>query len=389
MAQKVAVIASGQTNHTSKRSDVSIPEMIKEAVDRALAQANMTLDEIDAVVIGNMEHFEGINLSDMWASEGAGSVLKPAMKIATGGTTGASVAACAYYHCASGLFDTVLAIGWEKLSEGDTTGGIITAFDPIVERLTLAGAVGGLAIEATQYMKRYDVPEETIALAAVRARKNAQKNPHAHLKLELTVEHVLSSPYIAYPIHYLDMCPTSDGACAVIMASERRAKDLCSRPAWIKAAVCRHNHAWIGDVIADAFSTHSSTLASAAIEAYRIAGITDPLHELDVIELYDPASYTLVMWLEQLQLCEPGGGRRLVEDGVTAMEGDLPVNPSGGVISTNPIGATALIRLAEAAMQIHGVAGDRQVDGVNTALSTGFGGSYWNEVFILSEQKPQ
>jgi acetyl-CoA C-acetyltransferase len=382
MPEKVAVIASGQTNHTSKRADVNIPEMIKEAVDRALAQANITLDDIDAVVIGNMEHFEGINLSDMWASEGAGSVLKPAMKIATGGTTGASVGACAYYHCASGLFDTVLAIGWEKLSEGDTTGGIITAFDPIVERMTLAGAVGGLAIEATQYMKRYNVPEETIALAAVRARKNAQKNPHAHLKLELTVEHVLSSPYIAYPIHYLDMCPTSDGACAVIMASEKRAKQLCSRPAWIKAAVCRHNHAWIGDI----FFNEQTTLESAAREAYRIAGITDPLRELDVIELYDPASYTLVAWLEHLLLCGPGEGRRLVEDGITAMDGDLPVNPSGGVVSTNPIGATALIRLAEAAMQIHGCAGERQVDGVQTALSTGFGGSYWNEVFILSAE---
>lgn len=380
MAQKVAIIASGQTNHCSKRSDVNIPEMIKEAVDRALLQANITLDDIDAVVIGNMEHFEGINLSDMWASEGAGSVLKPAMKIATGGTTGASVAASAFYHCASGLFDTVLAIGWEKLSEGDPTGGIITAFDPVVERLTLAGAVGGLAIEATQYMKKYNVPEETFALIAVRARKNAQKNPHAHLKLELTVEHVLSSPYIAYPIHYLDMCPASDGACAVIMTSEQRAKQLCKQPAWIDAVVCRHNHAWIGDVML----MEQTTLESAAIEAYRIANITDPLNQLDLIELYDPASYTQVAWLEQLQLCKPGEGRKLVEDGVTAIDGKLPINPSGGVVSTNPIGATALIRLAEASLQIQGRAEDRQVDGVKRALSTGFGGSYWNEVFLLS-----
>jgi acetyl-CoA C-acetyltransferase len=382
MGERVAVIASGQTNHCSKRSDVNIPEMIREAVTRALTQAGITLNDIDAVVIGNMEHFEGLNLSDMWAAEGAGSVLKPAMKIATGGTTGASVAACAYYHCASGLFDTVLAIGWEKLSEGDATAGIITAFDPIVERMTLAGAVGGLAIEATQYMTKYNVPEETIALAAARARKNAQKNPHAHLKLELTPEQVLASPYIAYPIHYLDMCPTSDGACAVILASEKRAKQLCQRPAWINAAVCRHNHAWIGDINFG----ESSTLESAAIEAYRIAGITDPRKEIDVVELYDPASYTLVMWIEFLHLCGYGEGRRLVEEGVTALEGDLPVNPSGGVVSTNPIGATALIRLAEAALQLQGRAGGHQVDGVSTALSTGFGGSYWNEVFILSDK---
>lgn len=380
MGEKVAIIASGQTNHCSKRSDVNIPEMIREAVVRALTQANMTLDDIDAIVIGNMEHFEGLNLSDMWASEGAGSALKPAMKIATGGTTGASVAACAYYHCASGYFDTVLAIGWEKLSEGDATAGIITAFDPIVERMTLAGAVGGLAIEAQSYMDRYQVPKETIALAAVRARQNARRNPHAHLKLDLTVEQVLATPYIAYPIHYLEMCPSSDGACAVIMASEKRAKELCNRPAWFKSVVCRHNHAWIGDI---SFG-ENSTLESAAIEAYKIAGITDPRKELDVIELYDPAAYTLVSWIEYLHLCGLGEGRRLVEDGVTAFEGELPVNASGGVVSTNPIGATALIRVAEAAMQIHGRAGDHQVDGVNTALATGFGGSYWNEVFILS-----
>ncbi|MFY9223607.1 MAG: thiolase family protein [Blastocatellia bacterium] len=380
MGQRVAVIASGQTNHCSKRTDVNIPEMIQEAVDRALLQANITLDDIDAVVIGNMEHFEGINLSDMWASEGAGSVMKPAIKIATGGTTGASVAACAYYHCASGMFDTVLAIGWEKLSESDPTGGIITAFDPIVERPTLAGAVGGLAIEALAYMKTYNVPEEVFDLVAVRARQNARNNPHSHLKLDLTVEQVKETPYIAYPIRYLHMCPASDGACAVIMASEKRAKDLCSQPAWIDAVVSRHNHAWIGDI----FFSKDSTLEAAAIEAYRIAGITKPLEELDVIELYDPASYTQVSWLEYLQLCEMGKGRHLVEEGVTAMGGRLPVNPSGGVVSTNPIGATALIRVAEAALQIQGRADKRQVDGVRRALATGFGGSYWNEVFVLS-----
>jgi acetyl-CoA C-acetyltransferase len=381
MPKKVAVVASGQTNHTSRRKDVNIPELIKEAVDRALADGNLAMKDIDAVVIGNMEHFEGINLSDMWASEGSGAVMKPAMKVATGGTTGASVAACAYYHCASGLFDTVLAIGWEKLSESDTTGGIITAFDPIVERLTLAGAVGGLAIEANLYMSNYGISQEQIAKAAVMARKNAQNNPHAHLKLDLTVEMVLNSPVIAYPIHYLEMCPTSDGACAVIFAGEEKAKKISHKPAWIKAVVCRHNHPYIGDV-----TWEQSTLESAAMEAYKIAGITDPRHELDVIELYDPASFALLSWIESLHLCGPGEGGRMIDEGAITMEGDIPVNPSGGVLSTNPIGATALIRVAEASLQIQGKAGARQVEGAKTALATGFGGSYWNEVFILADR---
>lgn len=378
MPKSVAIIGSGQTNHTSRRADVNIPELIKEAVDRALADADLTIDDIDAVVIGNMEHFEGINLSDMWASEGSGAVMKPAMKIATGGTTGASVAACAYYHCASGLFDRVLAIGWEKLSESDTTTGIITAFDPIVERLTLAGAVGGLAIEANLYMTSYGITQEQVAKAAVMARKNAQRNPHAHLKLDLTVEQVLHSPMIAYPIHYLDMCPTSDGACAVIFASEDVARKSAHPPAWVKAAVCRHNHPYIGDV-----DWRKNTLESAAIEAYRLAGITNPRRELDVIELYDPASFALLSWIESLHICGPGEGGKMIDAGAITMEGDIPVNPSGGVISTNPIGATALIRVAEAALQIQGKAGARQVEGVRMALATGFGGSYWSEVFIL------
>lgn len=378
MPQRVAIIGSGQTDHTSRRADVNIPELIKEAVDRALVDAELTIDDIDAVVIGNMEHFEGINLSDMWASEGSGAVMKPAMKIATGGTTGASVAACAYYHCASGLFDRVLAIGWEKLSESDTTTGIITAFDPIVERLTLAGAVGGLAIEANLYMTSYGITQEQVAKAAVMARKNAQRNPHAHLKLDLTVEQVLNSPVIAYPIHYLDMCPTSDGACAVIFASEDVARKSANPPAWVKAAVCRHNHPYIGDV-----DWRKSTLESAAIEAYRLTGITHPRRELDVIELYDPASFALLSWIESLHICGPGEGGKMIDTGAITMEGDIPVNPSGGVISTNPIGATALIRVAEAALQIQGKAGARQVEGVRIALATGFGGSYWSEVFIL------
>jgi acetyl-CoA C-acetyltransferase len=381
MPKKVAVVATGQTDHKSRRPDVNIPEMIKEAVDRALADGDMSIKDIEAVVIGNMEHFEGINLSDMWASEGSGAVLKPAMKIATGGTTGASVAACAYYHCASGLFDVVLAIGWEKLSESNTTAGIITAFDPMVERLTLAGAVGGLAIEANEYMTKYGITEEQTAKAAVMARKNAQNNPHAHLKMELTVEQVLQSPYIAYPIRYLDMCPTSDGACAVVFAGEDKAKKMTSKPAWVKAAVCRHNHPYIGDI-----DWEKSTLEAAAIEAYRIAGITDPRKELDVIELYDPASYALLSWIERLHICELGEGGKMIDAGAITIDGDIPVNPSGGVISTNPIGATALIRVAEAALQIQGKAGTRQVEGARTALATGFGGSFWNEVFILAEQ---
>lgn len=392
MGVPTAVIATGQTIHTSRRLDANIPEMVHEVIIRVLEDAEMTIEDIDAVVIGNMEHFEGINLSDQWALEGGGAYLKPQIKIATGGTTGSSLAACGYYHVASGMFDVVLVIGWEKQSEGDTTAGIITAFDPIFERPGLAGAVGGLAMMAAGYIEKYNVPQEQAAMAAVKARKNAQKNPYAHLQLELTVEDVMKSPMLSYPIKLLDMCPTSDGACAIIFAGESFVKKSPNKPAWVKAVVGRHNHSLISDIGTDEIFKLGrlkvgATLERAAQDAYRLVGITNPRKELDVIELYEPCSFSEIHWCEYLGLCESGEGGNLMESGATSLDGEIPVNPSGGVMSANPIGATGMIRVAEASLQLQGKAGEHQIEGAKTSMATGFGGSAWNEVMILDTEK--
>jgi acetyl-CoA C-acetyltransferase len=385
----VAIIGTGQTHHCSRRQDVSIPEMIREAVDKALANAGLSgLTDVDAVIIGNMEHFEGINLSDLWTVEGSGAFGKPGMKVATGGCTGSSLAIAAYYTVASGLYNRVLAVGWEMLSvsAGETTTGIVTAFDPIYERSTLAGAISALAIVACEYVEKYKIPHEQAALAMVKARANAAKNPYAHLRKPVTVEEVLASPMLSYPIRLLDMCPTSDGACAVIFASEEGVRQSAGRPAWIRAVASCHNHTYLGDTFSGSV-TYKNTLQEAARLAYRQAGITQPREEIDVAEIYSPCTYAELEWLEDLGLCDPGEGGRFIESGATEIMGKIPVNPSGGVMCTNPIGATGLIRVAEAAIQIRGEGGDRQVPDVGTAMATGFGGSFWNEILILSSQR--
>ncbi len=380
--RNVAIIATGQTDHRSRRPDVNIVEMINEAVQRCLEDAQMTIEEIDAVIIGNMEHFEGIFFTEMWTVDGAGSFLKHGMKITTGGTTGTSLALAGYYHVASGLFDTVMTIGWEKQSEGETTAGLIFQADPLWERATMSGAIGSFAASATAYMHKYGITEEQAAKVAVKNRKNAFNNPHAHLKMELTVEQVLNSKMLAYPIKMLDMCPTSDGACAMIFACEEKAKKICPKPAWVIAGVTRHDQPFGGDL---EMVMNLRTLRSATEEAYKIAGIKDPLRDLDVAELYEPCTFAELSWYEAAGFCGPGEGGKLIDAGVTYMDGELPVNPSGGVLSTNCIGATAMIRVAEAAIQVMGKGGKRQVPNVKKALATGFGGSWWSDVVILAD----
>ncbi|MFH0727082.1 MAG: thiolase family protein [Pseudomonadota bacterium] len=385
MARRVAIVGTGQTDHRSQRLDVNGRELIYEAVTRALSDCELTIKDIDAIVIGNMDHFESINSVDTWSVEGSGGFMKPIMKISTGGTTGASVAIAAYYHVASGLFDRVLAIGWEKNSESDTTGAIITCSDPIWDRFSYSGAIPSLATEASGYMERTGATQEDAARVAVRDRTNALNNPHAHLRKPITVEDVMASPMLAYPIKLLDVCPRSDGACAVVFAADEMAQKIAPRPAWIKSSSVRHTYSWFADID---YSGGLVSLQQASREAYAKAGITRPADELDVAELYLPYSYAGLKWIEDLGFCEPGKGAKFVAEGNTDMGGKIPVNPSGGVISTNCIGATALLRVAEAAIQVMGKGGARQAPKVKTAMATGFGGCFWSDVLILSSQRP-
>jgi len=385
MARKVAIVGIGQTYHCSKREDVNSQELINEAVTRALEDANLAIKDIDAIVIGNMDHFESINYVDGWSVDGSGAFMKPIMKLTTGGTTGMTVATAGYYHVASGFFDVVLAIGWEQNSESDTTAAIATCCQPLIERDFFAGAIGPLAAEYTGYMNRFGATEEDAALVSVRDHNNALNNPHAHLRTKTTVEDVMKSPMLCYPIKLLDMCPRSDGACALIYACEGKAEKIAAKPAWVHAIAGSRDFVYIGEPFQ---KEEMFTLEKASERAYKRAGITNPLKEVDVMELYLPASVTGVKWMESLQVCGRGEAPKLIRKGVFDMDGQLPVNPSGGPLATNPIGATAMIRVGEAALQIMGKADARQVPNVRTALATAFGSCSWSDATILRDTKP-
>lgn len=382
--KRVAIVGTGQTFHKSHRPDVNGQELINEAVVAALKDAELTMDDIDAIVIGNMDHFEGINYVDCWSVDGSGAFMRPIIKLTTGGTTGSTLAIGGYHMVASGMFEKVLVIGWEKNSESDTTGAITTAFDPIWDRLVFAGAIAGLAAEGMAYMTEFGITDKDAARVSVRDRKHACNNPHAQLRKEVTLEEVFASPMLSDPIHLLDVCPRTDGACAVIMASEDVAEKIAPVPDWIWATANRHTYTYVGDVNLGEIDS----MKYAARELFAKGGIKEPRKEIDVIELYQPYSFAGIIWIEAMGIIERGKGSEYIWSGATDMGGEVPINPSGGVIACNPIGATGLIRCAEAALQVMGKADQRQVPDVNLAVSTGFGGCFWTDMLLHGKKKP-
>jgi len=387
MSRAVAAVAVGQTDHVSRRLDVGIPEMVREAVDRCLETRDLTFADVDALVVGNMEMFEGVNLVEHWLVDALGAAGKPVWKLNNGGTVGASTAIAAYYLIASGFHRRVLCVGFEKQSEGSAQSSITTVGDPIWERAVMAGAIGNFAAMTSVYVNESGVTAEQAAKVAVKARRNACLNPHAQLKMpDLTVEDVLASDMLAYPVRKLDFCPSSDGACAVLFAAEDLAASLAPKPAWVHAAVTAHDQQYMGD--SPKRLAEMRSLIEARRKGYAFAGIEDPVRDFDVAEIYEPATYAELAMYECLGFCEKGGGGRFIDAGVPELDGALPVNPSGGVLSANPVGATALIRVGEAALQVMNEAGEHQIPNVRTTLATGYGGNAWTDLLILRSEKP-
>jgi acetyl-CoA C-acetyltransferase len=388
MPTQVAIVGTGQTKHAQKRPDVNIPELVREAVDKALEDAGVTFAQIDAVCFGNMDLFEGLAQNEHWLASTFGAEGKPLVKFNTGGTVGTSTAMGAYYFAKAGLYRKILVVGFEKQAEGNSQGAITTVGDPIWERPMMAGAIGNHAVMASTYAADSGVTEEQAAKVAVKARRNAALNPNAHLQIaDLTVETVLASKMLAYPIRMLDMCPTSNGACAVVMAVDGDAQKLNPRPAWIAAVAGAHDQTFQGD--SPKRMSEMRSLIAVRKNLYAKMGITDPVAQFDVAEIYEPQTYAELAMCENLLFCPSGGGGKFIDDGGPLIDGPMPVNPSGGVLSTNPIGATALIRVAEAAMQVMGRAGDHQVKrDVRMALATGYGGNAWTDAMILTAERP-
>jgi acetyl-CoA C-acetyltransferase len=371
MPYDVAIVGTGQTEHARRRTDVDQAGLAREAALRALADAELNMADVDSVVVASGPVlFAAVNQPEKWLTDALGARMKPVVRVTSGGGTGLAGAAFAFQQVASGIAEKVLVVAYDKLSEGALQYSISTLYDPFWGREFAVGIMGFSAAYWRARMDELGHTEEAAARVSVKNHANAFDNPYAHMKKAVTIEEVLASPPLAWPIKLLDVPPISDGACAMVLARGDLAPKVCSRPAWIRA-ISYYAEAENG---AGRSLLQSEPLQLAARRTYRLAGITNPRRQFDVVELQEPYSYFELSYYEGLGLCAPGGAARLIESGATERDGDIPVNPSGGCMGANPIGAVGLIRLAEAALQVTGKAGAHQIEGARTALVQSGGG---------------
>ena len=381
MSRAAAVVGVGQTKHASRRADVSIAGLVREAVDRALADAGLEHRDVDAVVMGKApDMLEGVAQPEQFLAGAVGAHLKPYVRVHTAGSVGASTALAATTLVQSGLYERVLAVAWEKQSEGNAMWALSPNM-PFTPPL-VAGAGGFFAPYCRAYIAKTGCPPHIGPVVAANARDNATRNEYAHLREPMTVEDVMSSPVLWDPIRFGETCPSSDGACALVIASEAAAKTGPRKPAWIKSGCSYAEAMWVPG--RDQVSPRAGRICAKAV--YDKAGIRDPWKEIQTIEIYVPFAWFEPMWLENLGFCEVGEGWRIVDRGEQKMGAHLPVNPSGGVLATNPIGASGMLRLGEAALQVMGRAGAHQVPNVRNALGHAYGGgAQYFAMWIVSE----
>ncbi len=388
MGNPVAIIGSGQTNH-GRRFDVNYPDLVKEAIDRLFASTGIDPADVEGVVYGTMPSMmEGVALTHFYFAEVLGLVGKPLLKTETCGSTGISLAMTGYYWISSGMADLVLVVGSEKMNEGDSQATMTSILEPFYQRYFISGAPGIFSMQSQEWSVRFGIPAEKVREAATRLsidhHDDAFDNPYAHIKQKLTEEDVNNARIITYPVRLWDVCPNSDGACAMLMASEKKAKQLGLPAAWVRGLGYAGEEYWFGD----SDKVYWQCAIDAAKQAYKMAGITNPRKELDVAEVYNPFTFQELLYYECFGFCDFGQACDLTLKGVFSRNGELPCDPSGGTLCSNPIGATGLNRVAEAAMQVTNQAGAHQIPGARLALAHAMGGvDQYNGVMILGAER--
>ena len=376
---KVAIIGVGTTKF-GENFDMTYQDMALEAVYEAYADTGLETKDMEAAWLGTLSPgLTGLE-GDAGASlaEPLNFYPKPVTRVSAYCCSGMEAVRNAVFAVACGEYKMVLAVGVEKMREVPPRSSLVARHiqetHPLISKgRTAPGMFGPLA---TRYFYQYGYNKETLAKVAVKNHYNGSLNPKAHFQSEVTIERVLKAPMVVDPLGLFDCCPTTDGAAAAILTTPEIARDLKKDYVLIKGMGLAVTYGYFSMPFQEDndFLGFRSTQEAAAM-AYRQAQIKDPRKEIDVAEVHDCFTITELLNYEDLGFCGRGEGGRLISEGVTALNGDIPVNPSGGLKSCgHPVGGTGVRMVAEIVDQIRGRAGRRQVKKADIGLAHNLGG---------------
>jgi acetyl-CoA C-acetyltransferase len=383
MQNKVGIIGIHETKCEAMNRKDSMSDLIFETTSLALKDAGIAQSDIDTVVMAESDQMDGRLIGAMSMALPAHAYQKDEIRVED---DGASALALAYMRCLSGHFETAVVVSWTMCSQTKLDLISKLSFDPFFYRPIGLNWITASAAQAKSYMDKWGITPEQAAKVTVKNRTNALNNDKAHLRSAVTMAEVLKSEYVAWPLRRLNLATESDGACAIVLTTEKKAKKL-GRPvaAWISGI------GWATDTyhMGDRELWRLPSLITAAKKAYAMAGIRNPLKDLDLAELHDAFTGTEIMAYEDCFFCEEGQGGPLIDDGVVMPDGELPVNLSGGLIGCgHAVGATGIMQTYEVALHLRGEAGERQMKNARRGLVQSIGGTLctWTVCLVLERE---
>jgi len=359
MPPRVAICAVAQSKYVRDRWQDRVQGMCWEVVQQVVRATGVDLagEDVGAVVSNSDDFFDCRTISDSAITDVVGAHFKCEEKVAQ---DGAQAVYYGYANVASGSSDVVLVVGHSKESQvGDRNLITHAAFDPFYTRPVGLDYLAAAALQADAFLRRFGITDEELARLVCQQRAKAARNPLANERTPLSPADVAASPMFADPLREAYVYPPSDGAVAMILASEDRARHLTDKPVWITGLGSSIDSFFLGD----RDLSESASLRQAGGRAYRMANIGQPQTAFDICELSDPYAHQLPLWAWQLGL---------TEDPKRWLAGDLArFNPSGGSLAGTPQVVSGLARTAEAVLQLRNEAGERQFPGAKRALAHG------------------
>lgn len=373
--EKVGIVGIGHTKFGERR-DASLRELAFEAVSECLNDADISLEEVDSMVTSiASDEFAFATQPSAQVHDYLNFNPKPSFRVEGACASGSIAIRTGWMNIASGLSEVVLVIGVEKMTEVPThvaTEIMGKAGDSTWEYPFGMTFPGYYAMIARAHMARYGTTEEQLAMVSVKNHHYGRKNPLAHMQKEITVEDALNSFVVAEPLKLYDCCMISDGAAAVLLASEGRARKITEEPIWIAGLGLSTDTLALGE--RSDMTTIQGTVEAAG-QAYRMANMKPA--DIDVAVVHDCFTIAEILAYEDLGFCRKGEGGKLIESKETYSDGKIPINMDGGLKAKgHPVGATGVSMSVEITKQLRGIANpERQIKDAEVGLSHNVGGS--------------